>query len=315
MTHILPKARLERTCSVEMPKREFFFHFRLFDRNLTSPIVMSIAFEAVRRATSKRLHCDSIMTTFESQDFAFSRLDIEQQKQQVSGVLYLDRRDSSGSSTAATSWTDESSPLMNSLKTIPKQVTYKIWLKIWWNRVRRQYENYLDERPVVTKALTSACLTMVGDFVGQCIEQYRLESESLHFNLVRLVKFSLMGLSLQAPLTHYWYVILDYYFPPTPEPWTTTTFLKFALDQLFYGPFLTLLVIIYLGIWGESSWLGIREQVEVEYWRTLVDNWKLWVPATLINMAYVPPAYRVLYCNIIFFVWSIYLSLFLNTPG
>ncbi len=279
-------------------------------------------FEAARRVTSKNLHLwfsDRIMPKHESQDLSCSgnsgplpEIDIEHQDQPLCGTLYLDRRDSSG--TADTSSTDESSPLMNPLKTMPKRTTYRIWL----NHARRQYEKNLNERPVVTKALTSACLTMVGDFVGQSIEQYRLEydtSETIHFDLVRLVKFSFMGLCLQAPLTHYFYVVLDYYLPPTPLPWTPTTFLKMACDQLIYAPFFTFVVISYLGIFGGSSLLSIREQLDAEYWRTLVDNWKLWVPATLINMAYVPPAYRVLYCNVVFFVWSIYLSLFLNAPG
>jgi hypothetical protein len=39
---------------------------------------------------------------------------------------------------------------------------------------------------------------------------------------------------------------------------------------------------------------------------------KLWVPATAINLAFVPPLFRVLYLNCVFFFWSIYLSLILN---
>jgi peroxisomal membrane protein 2 len=39
---------------------------------------------------------------------------------------------------------------------------------------------------------------------------------------------------------------------------------------------------------------------------------KLWIPATVINIAFVPPLLRVLYLNCVFFFWSIYLSLVLN---
>jgi peroxisomal membrane protein 2 len=39
---------------------------------------------------------------------------------------------------------------------------------------------------------------------------------------------------------------------------------------------------------------------------------KLWVPATIINIGFVPPLLRVLYLNVVFFFWSIYLSLVLN---
>ncbi len=39
---------------------------------------------------------------------------------------------------------------------------------------------------------------------------------------------------------------------------------------------------------------------------------KLWVPATVVNLAFVPPILRVLYLNCVFFFWSIFLSLKLN---
>ena len=39
---------------------------------------------------------------------------------------------------------------------------------------------------------------------------------------------------------------------------------------------------------------------------------KLWLPATVINIGFVPPLFRVLYLNVVFFFWSIYLSLVLN---
>lgn len=40
---------------------------------------------------------------------------------------------------------------------------------------------------------------------------------------------------------------------------------------------------------------------------------KLWIPASLINMSFVKPSLRVLYVNVIFFVWTIILSIMLNS--
>ena len=277
--------------------------------------------------------------------------DIEEQLQ-VRETFYLDRRDSDGStvvegkeeisadflhgfqrrlrlvwsstvseisiesevSTEALASTNESSPLMNPRKPTAQRTSNRTWMKQAW----RWYGKSLDQRPVATKALTSGFLTFVADFIGQCIEHQRLENHSIgkrNFDLVRLVKFSSMGLCLQAPLTHYFYVILDYYLPPTQAPWTPTTFVKLTLDQLIFGPTITFIVILYLAIWGGSSWHSVQEQIEIQYWSTLVDNWKLWVPAQVMNMAYVSPAYRVLYCNVVFFIWSIYLSVKLNTQA
>ena len=39
---------------------------------------------------------------------------------------------------------------------------------------------------------------------------------------------------------------------------------------------------------------------------------KIWIPATILNIAFVKPALRVLYDNVIFLFWTIYLSMILN---
>jgi hypothetical protein len=55
----------------------------------------------------------------------------------------------------------------------------------------------------------------------------------------------------------------------------------------------------------------LYDQTHLIFWR-LFSPGKLWVPATVVNLAFVPPILRVLYLNVVFFFWSIYLSLKLN---
>ena len=208
----------------------------------------------------------------------------------------------------------ESSPLLNPLKPIPNRTQNTTLMHRTW----QWYETNLDRRPLVTKAMTSALVTLVADFVGQCIEQYHADTNAngigglKHLDLDRLVRFSTMGMFLQAPATHYYYLALDYYLPPTPLPWTHTTFFKLAIDQTIYGPSYLFLVIVYLAIIEGSSWHNIQEQLQDNYWTTLFNSWFVWIPASVVNMAYVPPAFRVLYCNVVSGGWSIYLSLALN---
>jgi Mpv17 / PMP22 family len=42
---------------------------------------------------------------------------------------------------------------------------------------------------------------------------------------------------------------------------------------------------------------------------------KLWIPASLVNLAFVKPTLRVLYVNVVFFAWTIILSMILNNDG
>jgi hypothetical protein len=39
---------------------------------------------------------------------------------------------------------------------------------------------------------------------------------------------------------------------------------------------------------------------------------QLWIPATIVNFTFIKPDLRVLYDNLIFFVWTIFLSMILN---
>jgi hypothetical protein len=39
---------------------------------------------------------------------------------------------------------------------------------------------------------------------------------------------------------------------------------------------------------------------------------KLWIPATTVNIAFIKPTLRVLYDNLVFFIWTIFLSMMLN---
>jgi peroxisomal membrane protein 2 len=212
---------------------------------------------------------------------------------------------------------NESSPLVNPLKRMPKGTPSKVWFHRLW----RWYNQCLNRRPVVTKSLTAGVIVSLGDIVGQCMElaaSSPSSSEStsnfpLAFDVVRLARFCSMGMFLQAPVTHYYYLALDRHLPPTPNsPWTLTTFVKLFIDQTTYAPAFLFAVFLYLGILEGDPWNVIWTKLQSEYFSTMVANWKLWIPATLLNMAYVPPQFRVLYCNVIFFGWSIFLSIILN---
>jgi hypothetical protein len=39
---------------------------------------------------------------------------------------------------------------------------------------------------------------------------------------------------------------------------------------------------------------------------------KLWIPATIVNIAFIKPILRVLFDNLVFFIWTIFLSMMLN---
>jgi hypothetical protein len=200
----------------------------------------------------------------------------------------------------------EDSPLLNphSIGLQRKKLSRYSLCAFW-----KWYTFQIEDRPLVTKAITAGILVGMGSFASQCLPiLYQKELTISSINWYQTWEFCLMGVLLQAPVTHYYYIFLDDFLPPTPTPWTSVTLIKLLIDQLIFAPTFLAAVFIFLDVMDGKSIEGIRHHLISDWCSTIVANWKLWVPATFFNLAFCPPCYRVLFSNIIFFVWSIILS-------
>jgi peroxisomal membrane protein 2 len=183
------------------------------------------------------------------------------------------------------------------------------------------YNEALVANPLMVKSITAGVILGAADLTGQALEKVRLESAAggkdrieRAVDVARVARFAIFGLVLQAPWNHFYYQLLDGILPPTPDPFTVTTAVKTVIDQFIQAPVFTVLIFVFLGALEGKNVDGITKQLRDSYGETIIANWKLWVPATVVNLAFVPPILRVLYLNIVFFFWSIYLSLVLNKP-
>ena len=81
---------------------------------------------------------------------------------------------------------------------------------------------------------------------------------------------------------------------------------RLLLDQLCFAPcFIPAFTTTMLFLEGAPSPLAAAR----EQWGSLVvANWKLWVPAQLINFGLVPPHFQVLFANGVATCWNVYLS-------
>jgi hypothetical protein len=121
--------------------------------------------------------------------------------------------------------------------------------------------------------------------------------------------FGLLG----APWAHYFYYYLDRYLPPTNKPFTRTTLVKVCIDQGIQAPILLALMISTISLLKGTGLGGVREDLARNYWTSLLANWKLWLPFSFINLAFVKPTLRVLFVNVVFFGWTIILSMLINS--
>lgn len=177
------------------------------------------------------------------------------------------------------------------------------------------YNVALEEQPLLTKSVTAGVILGAADVAGQAIENKMKGVEDASIDVARFARFAFFGFILQAPWNHFYYLFLDGALPPTADPFTPTTGIKVFIDQFIQAPIFTVIIFYFLGILEGKSTGDVKDQLDRDYKDTMLANWKLWVPATAINIAFCPPLLRVLFLNCVFFFWSIYLSLKLNGDG
>mmetsp|Transcript_6572 Transcript_6572/g.13204 ORF Transcript_6572/g.13204 Transcript_6572/m.13204 type:complete len:252 (-) Transcript_6572:9-764(-) len=187
------------------------------------------------------------------------------------------------------------------------------------------YNEALLSNPLLTKSLTAGVILGSADLVGQTFQSSDADSSSVTelateieldgagIDFGRAGRFAFFGLVLQAPWNHFYYQILDGVLPPTADPFTTTTAVKVLIDQFVQAPIFTVLIFTFLGVLEGKSLDKIKQQLDSTYIDTMLANWKLWIPATVVNIAFCPPLFRVLFLNVVFFFWSIYLSIVVNS--
>lgn len=174
------------------------------------------------------------------------------------------------------------------------------------------YNQALESSPLITKSITASIILGSADLTGQFLEKQNSDEKEIELDIFRVARFAFFGLVLQAPWNHFYYMLLDGTIPPTPEPFTPTTGIKVFIDQFIQAPIFTVLIFGFLGTLEGKTLDEVKKQLDDDYVDTMLANWKLFIPATVINLGFMPNIYRVLFLNVVFFFWSIYLSLKLN---
>ena len=129
----------------------------------------------------------------------------------------------------------------------------------------------------------------------------------------RYLRWAIFGLVLQGPWNHAWYLtLLDGLLPPTEDPFSLITLEKVGLDQFFQAPIFTMVILCFFALVEGKGLAFAKTQIQEELGAILIKNWAVFLPATFINLAFLPNEYRVLFLNVVFFGWVIYLSLLLN---
>jgi protein Mpv17 len=178
------------------------------------------------------------------------------------------------------------------------------------------YNGVLTRKPILTKSLTSFVTFGLGDAICQSIEISTAKNRGKpkkKFDFSRFFKQAIFGFSFSPYFHLHFSKILPFLFPAKPGVSQNVIVFKSMLyDQTVHASIFTIVFYYYMGLVNGNNVEDTTKDLKQKYWPTMLDNWKLWPAAVLINFKFVPIPYQVLYVNMVGIVWMTYLSYLQN---
>jgi len=200
------------------------------------------------------------------------------------------------------------------------------------------YLRALERRPILTKAITSGCLTFTADVICQVCapnkeglrqlkakhasentssagssndNEISLHELQLRLSLIdgkRLGIFTTLGVFYIAPCLHFWYGFLMRAISGVSARATLT---RVFFDQSIFAP-VFLGGLFANGLLLEGRPEAVRAKLAKDLPPTVLANWSVWVPSMLVMFRFCPAHLQVLFSNSIGFFWNIYLTYAMN---
>uniref|UniRef100_A0A1B6LWH3 Peroxisomal membrane protein 2 n=1 Tax=Graphocephala atropunctata TaxID=36148 RepID=A0A1B6LWH3_9HEMI len=161
------------------------------------------------------------------------------------------------------------------------------------------YYDGLYNSPIKTKSLTSCTVATLANLTSQYIAGVKtIDQDSL-------VAFGLFGLVFGGSIPHYFYQLLDHVVPYSASRHLLK---RLLIERLIFTPLYQMFALYMLTRLEGKNHNQAMSQLIAIYWPLLKANW-MWVTILqAINLRFVPPVLRVLFNNLIGYVWTVFLS-------
>lgn len=162
------------------------------------------------------------------------------------------------------------------------------------------YEGHLNSRPVLTKAITGACLWGLGDGVAQVVPTL-IEDETtdgdvadtkkkeFKYNFPRTARAVTFGFVIHAPLSHVHFNLLEWMTVKGGFTGLSIPIFKTIMEQFVYWSWFS--NSLYHGAMGAMQGMNLDEiqnRISDVLWDTQIAQWKFWIPVQLLNFQFVP---------------------------
>ncbi|CAA7059110.1 unnamed protein product [Microthlaspi erraticum] len=161
------------------------------------------------------------------------------------------------------------------------------------------YLALLSNYPVLTKSVTSALLTLIGDLICQLTI-----NKTSSLDKKRTLTFTILGLGLVGPALHFWYLYLS---KVVTASGLSGAVLRLLLDQFLFAPvFVGVFLSAVVTLEGKPS--NVIPKLKQEWIGAVLANWQLWIPFQFLNFRFVPQNFQVLASNVVALAWNVILS-------
>ena len=192
-----------------------------------------------------------------------------------------------------------------------------------WGMITAAYSFSLEKRPLLTEMTTSGVIWSLGDLATQRTEisqhsnrpattkttSGRRDMPKIDWR--RNLQQAIYASVIWGPIAHKWYHLLEELaqnIVPNHKPAYYLVATKLALEVVCLHPASLFAYFSIMGKMSGESNATIRDQLNTDYWPTLMLEVSLWTPLDVVNFALVPVRHQLLVTNCGCFVESVALS-------
>ncbi|KAK5956357.1 hypothetical protein OHC33_002934 [Knufia fluminis] len=194
--------------------------------------------------------------------------------------------------------------------------------------------------PILTATLQSATLSSASNVVAQITNSYQ-QKIPFTFDVYEFLRFVVLAF-LTAPPNYKWQQLLERRLPAyapdkvTMLPMTTFdradqkggdenesaepiakpklnikhTLMKWFIDCMTMGALMnTVAFLVLMGVMKGQSTERITNNIRTETIPIIVNSYKIWPVASIVNFAFIPVEKRIVFLSCVGLVWGIYMSL------
>ena len=185
------------------------------------------------------------------------------------------------------------------------------------------YKTLLKRNPLLTNSVASSCIMSLSDVICQ---ELVIKSKSSNtkdniadgrsatkLDYTRTLQVAITGFFWSAPVTHYWYSTLEKLYNSIANYFSINNpvialFIKLLLDASIFSPITISGYFAVRSILEGTGLAGAKEKWISKFKPTILSAWKFWPVVNSVNFWFVPLQFRVLYMNVLAFIWSAYLT-------